>query len=135
MNSELKGQEQKCREGRKHRTSGNIMHFGHDPVNFQSDHAKQAKIGLCLAAVYSIIQDHLKIRKLCSQRVPHDLTQQQKQARIDSSKQLLALNDIDPAELFAYLVTIRGSAMPYLRRNSSPCNGDMTVLQKRPDQC
>jgi hypothetical protein len=55
--------------------------------------------------VHSIIQDDLKMRKLCSQWVPHDLTRQQKQAQIDSRKQLLALYDADPEELFACLVT------------------------------
>jgi hypothetical protein len=45
------------------------------------------------------------MRKLCSQWVPHDLTHQQKQAQIDSCKQLLAFNDADPAEFFARLVT------------------------------
>jgi hypothetical protein len=42
MDSELQGWERKCRKASKHRTSGNIMHFGHDPVNYQSDYAKQA---------------------------------------------------------------------------------------------
>jgi hypothetical protein len=65
----------------------------------------QAETGLCLVTVHSIIQDDLKVRKQCSQWVPHDLTQQQKQAQIDSCKQLLALNDADPVEFFARLVT------------------------------
>jgi histone-lysine N-methyltransferase SETMAR len=65
----------------------------------------QAETGLCLATVHSIIRDDLKMKKLCSQWVPHDLTQQQQQALTDSCKQLLALNDGDPAEFFAYLVT------------------------------
>jgi hypothetical protein len=42
MDSELQGWEQKCREMSKHQTSENITHFGHEPANFQSDHAKQA---------------------------------------------------------------------------------------------
>jgi hypothetical protein len=58
----------------------------------------QAETGLCLATVHLIIQDDLNIRKLCSQWVPHDLTQQQKQDWIDSCKQLLALNDANPVE-------------------------------------
>jgi hypothetical protein len=65
----------------------------------------QAETGLFLATVLSIIQDDLKMWKLCSQWVPHDLTRQQKQARIDSCKQLLVLNDANPAGFFAGLVT------------------------------
>jgi flavodoxin len=61
--------------------------------------------------------------------VSHDLTHQQKQSRIDSCKQLLALNDADPAEFFALLMTgdeswftseeTTAHAMATLRQSSS----------------
>jgi hypothetical protein len=73
----------------------------------------QAETGLCLATVQMIIRNDLKMRKLCSQWVPHDLIQQQKQAWIDSCKQLLALNDANPAEFFACLVTCDESWFSY----------------------
>jgi hypothetical protein len=65
----------------------------------------QAETGLCLATVHSIIQENLKMRKQCSQWIPHDLIQLQKQAWTDSCKQLLALNDPNTAEFFACLMT------------------------------
>jgi hypothetical protein len=37
----------------------------------------QAEAGLFQATVHSIIRDDLKMRKRCSQWIPHDLTQQQ----------------------------------------------------------
>jgi hypothetical protein len=40
--AELQGWERKCREASKHRMYENVKYFGHDPVNFRSDHAKQA---------------------------------------------------------------------------------------------
>jgi hypothetical protein len=41
MDSELQGREQKCKETSKHWTSKNVTHFGHDPANFRSAHAKK----------------------------------------------------------------------------------------------
>jgi hypothetical protein len=73
----------------------------------------QAETGLCLVTVHLIIIDDLKMRKLCSQWVPHDLTQQQKQTQIDSCKQLLPLHDANPADFFARLVTGDGSWFSY----------------------
>jgi hypothetical protein len=63
--------------------------------------------------------------------VPHDLTQQQKQARIDSC--LHFMTPIQHNICLSGDVMSRGSAMPCLRRNNSPCNGDITtvLLQKK----
>jgi hypothetical protein len=65
----------------------------------------QAEARLCVVTIHLIIRAGLKMRKPCSQWVPHDLTQQQMQALIDSCKQLLAFNDVDPAEFFARLLS------------------------------
>lgn len=90
-----------------------------------------AETSLCLATLFSIIGDSLKMRKLCSQWVPHNMTRQQKQARIDSC--LHWMMPVQWTFLFVWwLVMSRGSAMPYLRRSSRPCNDDiMTVLIKK----
>jgi hypothetical protein len=70
------------------------------------------------------------MRKMCSQWVPNDVSQQQKHARIDSCKQLLPLNDADPAEFSVRLVTDDESWFS-CARNNSPCNGDITTVLQR----
>ena len=42
----------------------------------------QASLGIDMKAIYTILHDHLSVRKLCSRWIPHNLTEAQKQARV-----------------------------------------------------
>jgi hypothetical protein len=142
MDSELQGREWKCREVSKHQTSKNATHFRHDPVNFWSDHAKQACDHRTTAGTDRIVSSDTSFnysRQFENEEAVFTMGSPQPDSATEAGPdwQLLALNDADPTELLLvwWLVMSCGSAMAYLRRNNSPLNGDIkTVLQKRSDQ-
>ena len=49
----------------------------------------QASLGIDMKAIYTILYDHLSVRKLCSRWIPHNLTEAQKQVRVKWSKEML----------------------------------------------
>ena len=42
----------------------------------------QASLGIDMKAIYTILYDHLSVRKLCSRWIPHNLIKAPKQSRV-----------------------------------------------------
>lgn len=64
-----------------------------------------AKVGISVGSVEKIIQDHLHMKKVSARWVPRLLTPFQKQARVDSCRELLELCHDNPDDFFSTLVT------------------------------
>ena len=62
--------------------------------------------GLSRGTLHTIIHEDLKMKKVCAQWVPHNLTNAQKQKRVEICQQLVQQYSADPEEFFAKLVTV-----------------------------
>ncbi|XP_055316153.1 histone-lysine N-methyltransferase SETMAR-like [Sitodiplosis mosellana] len=49
----------------------------------------EASLGISMKSIGRILHDHLAVKKICSRWIPHNLTNAQKKARVDWSKEML----------------------------------------------
>ena len=88
-------------------------------------HQIEASLGLSSASLNKIMHDHLQLRKLSARWIPHLLTGEQKQKRIDfwnfMRRNLTAELPISLGH--SHMVTKRGSINTTLRPSASPASG------------
>ena len=51
-------------------------------------HEIEATLGISKTAIQSILQEHLAVKKICSRWIPHNLTEAQKEARVNWCKEM-----------------------------------------------
>ena len=87
-------------------------------------------------SVFTILHEHLSVRKLCSKWVPRWLTVDQKQQRIDDSERCLQLFKRNKKELFRKYVTIDETFIQHftleLNRQSTEWTAAGESCPKRP---
>lgn len=49
----------------------------------------EAFLGISMTSIYKILHEHLAVKKICSRWIPHNLTVEQKQARVDWCKKMI----------------------------------------------
>ena len=73
-------------------------------------------------SVFTILHEHLAMRKVCPKWVPRELTVDQKQQRIDATEEYLALLNRNKMEFYHRYVTMDETWLHYYtpERNWSP---------------
>lgn len=54
----------------------------------------EASLGMSKTAIHSILHEHLAVRKICSRWIPHNLTEAQKNARVNWCKEMMKKFDV-----------------------------------------
>lgn len=49
----------------------------------------EAILGICMTSIHRILHEHLSVKKICSRWIPHNLTQDQKDTRVEWCKKTL----------------------------------------------
>lgn len=65
----------------------------------------EASLGMSKTAIHSILHEHLAVRKICSRWIPHNLTEAQKNARVNWCKEMLKKFDLGRAKSVYNIVT------------------------------
>ncbi|KAG5329309.1 SETMR methyltransferase, partial [Acromyrmex charruanus] len=101
-----------CDEFREGRPSTSVVATNVDVVREMIERDRhmtyrkiQAFLGIDMKAIYTILHDHLSVRKLCTRWILHNLTEAQKHARVKWSKEMLKKFNRDRSNLVYNIVT------------------------------